>query len=221
MKPDSLPMPGRTGLFCAILAALALAFAGAFFVALSPRPARAAASGAFTAPDNASVPGLVASLRGCLSNLPAADQRTLTLRAGLDGHAPRLSTAVAAALGVSPSAATAAEITAIRKLEAQRRHGACQARPAASTSGHAPAAAASTPPAGASTPASASATPTPTPTANSASTSTPATAAAAPATSAPVTATASTGVLGVLLPGLLVLAFVGGISLELHRRPAV
>ncbi|HEU0317758.1 MAG TPA: hypothetical protein VFR49_10540, partial [Solirubrobacteraceae bacterium] len=107
-------------------------------------------------------------------------------------------------------AATAAEVVAIRRLEAARRRGACQVQPSATQTK--PAAVTTTTPKTASTPTPA----TPTP-------ATPATPATTPAPAAKSTGGSSsgstTGLLEVLVPALLVLAFAAGISLEMNRRP--
>ncbi len=205
---------GRTGALSAVVACLALVLAAA-----APA-ARAAAPGTFTAPDDPAVAGLIAGLRGCLSGLAAPDRRVLTLRSGLGGHTPQSSAQVAATLGESTAAATAAEVVAIRRLEAQRRRGACQTQPTTAAQGR-PAAATTAKPA---TPAATIAKPaTPAPPA------TPATpAATAPTATTPATAAATTGgsssgstsgVFEILVPALLVLAFVAGISIEMNRRP--
>jgi hypothetical protein len=125
MKPKS-PEIGRFGLLCAIFAAMLLALAPV-------APAAAAAPGAFTAPDDPAVPVLIKSLRGCLGKLTPADRQVLTLRAGLGGKPAALTAAIAAALKSTPAATNAAEVTAIRRLEAQRRAGACQPQTAAAT----------------------------------------------------------------------------------------
>ena len=134
--PFSASTTGRTGALSVALVALILAGAAP--------SARAAAPGGFTAPDDPAVPGLIAGLRGCVSGLAAPDRRVLALRSGLGGHAPQSSAQVGATLGESTAAATAAEVVAIRRLEAARRRGACQVqptaaqtRPAAATTHHA------------------------------------------------------------------------------------
>jgi hypothetical protein len=108
------------------VAVLALTLAGPTVAAVAAAPA------AYTAPDDPAVPALIGSLRGCLTSLPAADQRSLSLRAGLDGHAPRKIAVVAAEMRRTPAAEATFEVAAIRKLESQRRRGACQAQAAKS-----------------------------------------------------------------------------------------
>ncbi len=172
---------------CAITATLVLASAAP--------GAGAAASGGFTAPDDPAVPALISSLRGCVDQLAAADRRVLALRAGLGGHAPQSTAQVAAALGVAPAAASAAEVGAIRKLEAVRRRGACQVQAAGAPAASAPAPAPAT---------QAQAKP------------------AAPRTTARTaksSGASTTSLLEVAVPALLVLAFIAGIWLETHRRP--
>ncbi|MGI8801545.1 MAG: hypothetical protein ACR2KV_05140 [Solirubrobacteraceae bacterium] len=198
--PFPVPTIGRSGLFRAILALLAI-------IASVAAPAVLAAPAAtFTAPDDPSVPALISSLRGCLSRLAPADRRLLTLRSGLGGHAPRLTAAVAAGLGIAPAAASAAEVTAIRRLEGQRRAGACQPMPTAAATHAATPAAPAQPKARAKPPTS-----TPTRTA----------ATPPPARAPAASGSSTTGVLEVVIPGLLVLAFFAGISIEMlrHRRP--
>jgi hypothetical protein len=180
--PSYASTTGRTGLLSALVATLAVALA-------ATAVARAAAPGAFTAPDDPGVPALVASLRGCLNSLPAADRQVLTLRAGLGGRPAQLSAEVAATLNESVAAATAAEVLGIRRLEAARRRGACQVQAAARAPARKPAA-----------PAKAS------------------TAATTPASSSS-SSDSTTGVLEIIVPVLLVLAFIAGISLEVSRRP--
>jgi hypothetical protein len=121
--PSLASTTARTGLLSAILAASALV--------LGPVGARAAAAGGFTAPDDPAVPALIASLKGCLPSLAAADRQVLTLRAGLGGQAPALTARVAAALGETPAAASTGIVVGIRRLEAARRRGACQVTAAA------------------------------------------------------------------------------------------
>jgi hypothetical protein len=166
------------------------ALLAAFAVALGATAvARAAAPGGFTAPDDPGVPALIAGLRGCLNSLPAADRQVLTLRAGLGGRPAQLTAQVAATLHESGAAATAAEVLGIRRLEAARRRGACQVQAAASTPARKPAAPAKT----------------------SAATTAPA--------SSSSSSDSTTGLLEVIVPVLLVLAFIAGISLEVNRRP--
>jgi pyruvate/2-oxoglutarate dehydrogenase complex dihydrolipoamide acyltransferase (E2) component len=184
---------GRTGALSAVVACLAVVLAA------GAPTARGAAPGAFTAPDDPTVPGLISGLRACLSGLAAPDRRVLTLRSGLGGHAPQSSAQVGATLGESTAAATAAEVIAIRRLEAQRRRGACQAQPAAAPGQ--PAAATATKPA------------TPTPATPAAATP------ATPKSTGGSSSGSTTGVFEILVPALLVLAFVAGISLEMNRRP--
>lgn len=153
-------------------------------------PASAAAAGAYTAPDDPAVPALITSLRDCLKTLPADDQRALTLRAGLGGAPPQLSPVVAAALARSPSAELVAEVAAIRKLEAQRRRGACNAQPAPAAAQGQPAAKPASVP----------------------------THAARAATTA--TGGSTTDALAIAVPAILALAFLAGMSRETlrHRR---
>ncbi len=199
------PTTGRTGAHSAVVVALvALVLAG-----VAPS-ARAAGPGAFTAPDDPAVPGLIAGLRGCVSGLAPPDRRVLALRSGLGGHAPESSAQVGATLGESTAAATAAEVVAIRRLEAARRRGACQVRPPAAQTK--PAAATPT------TAATPTATAPATPTAIAPATPTTPTAPARKSTGGSSSGSTS-GVLEVVIPALLVLAFIAGISLEMNRRP--
>ncbi|MEA2297749.1 MAG: hypothetical protein QOF77_685 [Solirubrobacteraceae bacterium] len=174
MSPPPHP-PRPLALLGLLLATLVLAVAPG---------ASAAAPAAFTGAEDPGLPALITSLRGCLTALPQADSMALTLRAGLDGHAPRPPAAVAVTFARTPAAESAAEVTAIRKLEAARRRGLCQAQPPA-------AAAAARPPAART---------------------------GAPASSSP-SSSGTTDVLSILLPALLALAFVAGISRELLRDP--
>ncbi len=122
MKP--LPSEiGRFGLLCALAAALVLALA----------PVAGAAPSAFTAPDDPAIPALIKSLRGCLDKLPAADRQVLALRAGLGGKPAASTAAIAVALHSTPAATSTALVTAIRRLEGQRRAGTCQPQTTAAT----------------------------------------------------------------------------------------
>jgi hypothetical protein len=132
MKP--LPSEiGRSGLLCALAAAILLALAP------GAAPAAAAAPGAFTAPDDAAVPALIKSLRGCLAKLTPADRQVLTLRSGLGGKPAELTAAIAAATSSTPAATSTALVTAIRRLEGQRRAGACQTQTTAAKKAASPA----------------------------------------------------------------------------------
>lgn len=172
---------------------LVCAILAVLVLATTGAAARAAAPGGFTAPDDPTIPALISSLRGCLDTVSAPERRILALRAGLGGRAPQLTTQIAAAVATSPAATSTALVGAIRKLETLRRRGACATQAAT----------------------------TPAPAATKPAASKPA-AAAKPAKATPVgggSSDSTTTALEVGIPIVLGLAFLGGIGLEMNRRP--
>ena len=66
-------------------------------------------------------------LQGCLGSLPEADQRLLTLRAGLDGGSPRSTAQIAQELGIEPGQVGRAQRRALRRLGRASRSTPCGA----------------------------------------------------------------------------------------------